>query len=83
MPYKDPADRHRAKERALEATRFADREITTLKGLGVVHTPEEWRVVRAKLRKARLRNGTPLVETPLFSQEGAVLYEEPSVWERP
>lgn len=66
MPYKDPAKKrawdadHRPERSAvyMDAAKFADEQIATLKALGTEHTAEEWRALRTDLIKATLSFNT-------------------------
>ncbi len=70
MPYKDPEkERQRQMRRLknghgaayLEASAWADSQISMLKKMGIQHTPEEWRMLRADLCKSRLNAATRVV----------------------
>ena len=70
-PYADPArkrewdrDHRRSRFYAVsEATAFADFQMAVLKSLGVVHTREEWAVLRSELRRGRLNTASALAHS--------------------
>ena len=58
MPYKDPERERKRTIRFLESARFADKQISYLKAIGITHTYAEWRQLRRELIKSKLRQGT-------------------------
>ena len=66
MPYKNPDDKlrwekeNRAEEHAifLDATKWANNQIKTLKEIGVSHTSEEWKKLFHDLAKSKLKSST-------------------------
>ena len=42
----------------MDSARFADKQISYLKAIGVTHTYAEWRELRRELIKSKLKQGT-------------------------
>ena len=58
MPYKDPERERKRTIRFLDSARFADKQISYLKAIGITHTYSEWRQLRRELIKSKLKQGT-------------------------
>ena len=58
MPYKDKEKELKRIARFMDSARFADKQISYLKAIGVTHTYAEWRELRRELIKSKLKQGT-------------------------
>ena len=58
MPYKDKEKERKRVARFMDSARFADKQISYLKAIGVTHTYAEWRELRRELIKSKLKQGT-------------------------
>ena len=58
MPYKDKERERKRTVRFMDSARFADKQISYLKAIGITHTYTEWRQLRRELIKSKLKQGT-------------------------